>query len=99
MDKLSLHVIQVDAKASEAVPANEFINVNEAVNFNIQNFKGGAGAIENMGIDNAEQIRKNVAIVKAPARPEPEASPAPREPAEEVTEENAAEEETESSEQ
>ena len=30
----------------------------EVVNFNIQNFKDNAGTIENMGIDNVEQIRR-----------------------------------------
>ena len=138
VDKLSLGVMQVDVKTSEAVPTNEFINVTvdgvanikvssdpellkraaeallgktrqemvnlvtqvlegnmreiggsvglkemvqdrqgvakkitenvvpdmeklgiEVVNFNIQNFKDAAGTIENMGIDNGEQIRKN----------------------------------------
>ena len=38
------------------------------VNFNIQNFKDGAGTIENMGIDNVEQIRKNAQIAKANAQ-------------------------------
>ena len=33
--------------------------------FHIQNFKDGAGTIENMGIDNVEQIRKNAQIAKA----------------------------------
>ena len=147
VDKLSLRVMQVDVKTSEAVPTNEFINVNvdgvanikissdpellqlasesllgmrqgelislvtqvlegnmreivgsvglkemvqdrqgvaqkitqnvvpdmqklgiEVVNFNIQNFKDGAGTIENMGIDNVEQIRKNAQIAKANAQ-------------------------------
>lgn len=147
VDKLSLRVMQVDVKTSEAVPTNEFINVTvdgvanikissdpallekasesllgmgqkelitlvtqvlegnmreivgsvglkemvqdrqgvakkitenvvpdmqklgiEVVNFNIQNFKDGAGTIENMGIDNVEQIRKNAAIAKANAQ-------------------------------
>ena len=146
-DKLSLRVMQVDVKTSEAVPTNEFINVSvdgvanikissdpellgraaesllnmdqqelialvtqvlegnmreivgsvglkemvqdrqgvakkitenvvpdmeklgiEVVNFNIQNFKDGAGTIENMGIDNVEQIRKNAQIAKANAQ-------------------------------
>ena len=146
LDKLSLDVMQVDVKTSEAVPTNEFINVTvdgvanikissnpellekaaeallgmdkkqliflvtqvlegnmreivgsvglkemvqerqvvaekikenavpdmqklgiEIVNFNIQNFKDGAGTIENMGIDNVEQIRKNAQIAKANA--------------------------------
>ena len=146
LDKLSLDVMQVDVKTSEAVPTNEFINVTvdgvanikissdpellekaaeallgmtkqqliflvtqvlegnmreivgsvglkemvqerqvvaekikenavpdmkklgiEIVNFNIQNFKDGAGTIENMGIDNVEQIRKAAQIAKAEA--------------------------------
>ena len=147
VDKISLRVMQVDVKTSEAVPTNEFINVNvdgvanikissnpellkkaaeallgmkqnelislvtqvlegnmreivgsvglkemvqdrqgvakkitenvvpdmeklgiEVVNFNIQNFKDNAGTIENMGIDNVEQIRKNTQIAKANAQ-------------------------------
>ena len=147
LDKLSLRVMQVDVKTSEAVPTSEFINVTvdgvanikissntelleraaeslmgmrreeliflvtqvlegnmreivgsvglkemvqdrqgvakkitenvvpdmeklgiEVVNFNIQNFKDGAGTIENMGIDNVEQIRKNAQIAKANAQ-------------------------------
>ena len=147
VDKLSLRVMQVDVKTSEAVPTNEFINVNvdgvanikissnpelinraaeallgkrqdelvslvtqvlegnmreivgsvglkemvqdrqgvakkitenvvpdmeklgiEVVNFNIQNVKDNAGTIENMGIDNVEQIRKNAQIAKANAQ-------------------------------
>ena len=38
------------------------------MNFNIQNFKDNAGTIENMGIDNVEQIRKNAQIAKANAQ-------------------------------
>ncbi|MCQ2770810.1 MAG: flotillin family protein [Clostridia bacterium] len=147
VDKLSLKVMQVDVKTTEAVPTNEFINVTvdgvanikissnpellkkaaesllgkkqtelialvtqvlegnmreivgsvglkemvqdrqgvakkitenvvpdmeklgiEVVNFNIQNFKDAAGTIENMGIDNVEQIRKNAQIAKANAQ-------------------------------
>ena len=147
IDKLSLRVMQVDVKTSEAVPTSEFINVTvdgvanikissdptlleraaeallgktrqemvtlvtqvlegnmreivgsvglkemvqdrqgvakkitenvvpdmeklgiEVVNFNIQNFKDDAGTIENMGIDNVEQIRKNAQIAKANAQ-------------------------------
>ena len=147
VDKLSLGVMQVDIKTTEAVPTNEFINVTvdgvanikvssdpellkraaeallgktrqemvtlvtqvlegnmreivgsvglkemvqdrqgvakkitenvvpdmeklgiEVVNFNIQNFQDGAGTIENMGIDNVEQIRKNAQIAKANAQ-------------------------------
>ena len=146
LDRLSLDVMQVDIKTSEAIPTNEFINVTvdgvanikissnpdllekaaeallgmdqrqliflvtqvlegnmreivgsvglkemvqerqvvaekikenaipdmmklgiEIVNFNIQNFKDGAGTIENMGIDNVEQIRKAAQIAKAEA--------------------------------
>ena len=58
LDKLSLRVMQVDVKTSEAVPTNEFINVSV----------DGAGTIENMGIDNVEQIRKNAQIAKANAQ-------------------------------
>lgn len=147
VDRLSLSVMQVDVKTTEAVPTNEFINVSvdgvanikissdpellkraaeallgknrqelvalvtqvlegnmreivgsvglkemvqdrqgvakkitenvvpdmeklgiEVVNFNIQNFKDAAGTIENMGIDNVEQIRKNAQIAKANAQ-------------------------------
>lgn len=147
VDKLSLKIMQVDVKTSEAVPTNEFINVMvdgvanikissdpvllnkaaealmgmkqedlinlatqvlegnmreivgsvglkemvqdrqgvalkvkenvvpdmqmlgiEVVNFNIQNFKDAAGTIDNMGIDNVEQIRKNAQIAKANAQ-------------------------------
>lgn len=147
VDKLSLRVMQVDVKTSEAVPTNEFINVSvdgvanvkissdpalllrasesllgmnqaelislvtqvlegnmreivgsvglkemvqdrqgvakkitenvvpdmqklgiEVVNFNIQSFRDNAGTIENMGIDNVEQIRKNAQIAKANAQ-------------------------------
>ena len=147
VDKLSLRVMQVDVKTTDAVPTNEFINVSvdgvanikissdpvlleraaqallgmkqtdliglvtqvlegnmreivgsvglkemvqdrqgvakkitenvvpdmeklgiEVVNFNIQNFRDNAGTIENMGIDNVEQIRKNAQIAKANAQ-------------------------------
>ena len=147
VDRLSLRVMQVDVKTSEAVPTNEFITVTvdgvanikissapsllerasesllnmhqnelialvtqelegnmreivgsvglkemvqdrqgvakkitenvvpdmqklgiEVVNFNIQNFRDAAGTIENMGIDNVEQIRKNAQIAKANAQ-------------------------------
>lgn len=40
----------------------------EVVNFNIQSFRDNAGTIENMGIDNVEQIRKNAQIAKANAQ-------------------------------
>ena len=49
------------------VPDMEKLGI-EVVNFNIQNFKDGAGTIENMGIDNVEQIRKNAQIAKANAQ-------------------------------
>lgn len=147
VDKISLRVMQVDVKTTEAVPTNEFINVSvdgvanvkvssnpelllrateallgmrqnelislvtqvlegnmreivgsvglkemvqdrqgvakkitenvvpdmqklgiEVVNFNIQSFRDNAGTIENMGIDNVEQIRKNAQIAKANAQ-------------------------------
>ena len=147
VDRLSLRVMQVDVKTSEAVPTNEFINVTvdgvanikissqreyleraaeallgmkqgelismvtqvlegnmreivgsvglkemvqdrqgvakkitenvvpdmqklgiEVVNFNIQNFKDAAGTIENMGVRNVEQIRKDAQIAKANAQ-------------------------------
>lgn len=40
----------------------------EVVNFNIQNFKDAAGTIENMGVRNVEQIRKDAQIAKANAQ-------------------------------
>ncbi|MBE6595679.1 MAG: flotillin family protein [Ruminococcaceae bacterium] len=49
------------------VPDMEKLGI-EVVNFNIQNFKDEAGTIENMGIDNVEQIRKNAQIAKANAQ-------------------------------
>lgn len=49
------------------VPDMEKLGI-EVVNFNIQNFKDEAGTIENMGIDNVEQIRKNASIAKANAQ-------------------------------
>ena len=49
------------------VPDMEKLGI-EVVNFNIQNFKDSAGTIENMGIDNVEQIRKNAQIAKANAQ-------------------------------
>ena len=49
------------------VPDMEKLGI-EVVNFNIQNFKDAAGTIENMGIDNVEQIRKNAQIAKANAQ-------------------------------
>ena len=49
-----------------AIPDMEKLGI-EIVNFNIQNFKDGAGTIENMGIDNVEQIRKAAQIAKAEA--------------------------------
>ena len=154
VDKLSLKVMQVDVKTSEAVPTNEFINVSvdgvanikissnpdllkraaeallgmdkkqliflvtqvlegnmreivgsvglkevvqerqvvaekikenavpdmqklgiEIVNFNIQNFKDGAGTIENMGLDTVEQIRKAAQIAKEKEKAESHSLP------------------------
>ena len=49
------------------VPDMEKLGI-EVVNFNIQNFRDDAGTIENMGIDNVEQIRKNAQIAKANAQ-------------------------------
>ena len=49
------------------VPDMEKLGI-EVVIFNIQNFKDAAGTIENMGIDNVEQIRKNAQIAKANAQ-------------------------------
>ncbi len=49
------------------VPDMEKLGI-EVVNFTIQNFKDAAGTIENMGIDNVEQIRKNAQIAKANAQ-------------------------------
>ena len=49
------------------VPDMEKLGI-EVVTFNIQNFKDAAGTIENMGIDNVEQIRKNAQIAKANAQ-------------------------------
>ena len=49
------------------VPDMEKLGI-DVVNFNIQNFKDAAGTIENMGIDNVEQIRKNAQIAKANAQ-------------------------------
>jgi flotillin len=49
------------------VPDMEKLGI-EVVNFNIQNFRDAAGTIENMGIDNVEQIRKNAQIAKANAQ-------------------------------
>ena len=49
------------------VPDMEKLGI-EVVNFNIQSFRDSAGTIENMGIDNVEQIRKNAQIAKAIAQ-------------------------------
>ena len=49
------------------IPDMEKLGI-EVVNFNIQNFTDAAGTIENMGIDNVEQIRKNAQIAKANAQ-------------------------------
>lgn len=42
----------------------------ELVSFNVQNFNDDNGVIENLGIDNVEQIRKNAAIAKSNAQRE-----------------------------
>ena len=42
----------------------------ELVSFNVQNFSDEGGVIENLGIDNVEQIRKNAAIAKSDAQRE-----------------------------
>ena len=52
--------------AENVIPDMEKLGI-ELVNFNIQNFRDNAGTIENMGIDNVEQIRKNAQIAKANA--------------------------------
>lgn len=42
----------------------------ELVSFNVQNFSDEGGVIDNLGIDNVEQIRKNAAIAKSDAKKE-----------------------------
>lgn len=42
----------------------------ELVSFNVQNFFDEGGVIDNLGIDNVEQIRKNAAIAKSDAQRE-----------------------------
>ena len=42
----------------------------ELVSFNVQNFSDEGGVIDNLGIDNVEQIRKNAAIAKSDAQRE-----------------------------
>lgn len=42
----------------------------ELVSFNVQNFQDDNGVIENLGIDNVEQIRKQAAIAKSNAQRE-----------------------------
>ena len=42
----------------------------ELVSFNVQNFSDENGVIDNLGIDNVEQIRKNAAIAKSDAQRE-----------------------------
>lgn len=42
----------------------------ELVSFNVQNFIDDNGVIDNLGIDNVEQIRKNAAIAKSDAQRE-----------------------------
>lgn len=46
------------------------------ISFNVQNFVDTSGAIENLGIDNVETIRKNATIAKANATKEIEVAEA-----------------------
>ncbi len=58
----------VAKKVSEnVIPDMEKLGI-ELVNFNIQNFRDNADTIENMGVHNVEQIRKNAEIAKANAK-------------------------------
>lgn len=61
-------------KFAELVLANAAPDLAEIgliiVSFNVQNFVDTSGAIENLGIDNIETIRKNAAIAKANATKE-----------------------------
>ena len=64
-----------DRKAfSEKVQANVVPDLAkfglELVSFNVQNFSDEGGVIDNLGIDNVEQIRKNAAIAKSDAQRE-----------------------------
>ena len=64
-----------DRKAfSEKVQANVVPDLArfglELISFNVQNFFDEGGVIENLGIDNVEQIRKNAAIAKSDAQRE-----------------------------
>ena len=64
-----------DRKAfSEKVQANVVPDLArfglELVSFNVQNFNDDNGVIENLGIDNTEQIRKDAAIAKSNAQRE-----------------------------
>ena len=64
-----------DRKAfSEKVQSNVVPDLSrfglELVSFNVQNFFDENGVIENLGIDNVEQIRKNAAIAKSDAQRE-----------------------------
>ena len=64
-----------DRKAfSEKVQANVVPDLArfglELVSFNVQNFSDEGGVIDNLGIDNVEQIRKNAAIAKSDAKRE-----------------------------
>lgn len=52
-----------------AVPDLEKFGL-ELVSFNVQNFQDDNGVIENLGIDNVEQIRKQAAIAKSNAQRE-----------------------------
>ena len=58
----------VAKKVSEnVIPDMEKLGI-ELVNFNIQNFRDNADTIENMGVNNVEQIRKNAQIAIANAQ-------------------------------
>ena len=64
-----------DRKAfSDKVKANVVPDLSrfglELVSFNVQNFSDENGVIDNLGIDNVEQIRKNAAIAKSDAQRE-----------------------------
>ena len=64
-----------DRKAfSDKVQANVVPDLSrfglELVSFNVQNFSDENGVIDNLGIDNVEQIRKNAAIAKSDAQRE-----------------------------
>lgn len=73
----TMHLTEMvsDRKAfSEKVQANVVPDLAkfglELVSFNVQNFTDENGVIDNLGIDNVEQIRKNAAIAKSDAERE-----------------------------